>query len=352
MRPRRAQAAGPTAAYVIAAVLFCTAAISPATFRGWMQEDAWAEWATFLAFALAAWRLAARARHTTDGTPREVWAERAVWLGLGLFCVFVAGEEVSWGQRLFAFRPPDVFLEKNFQQELNLHNFLKGKDVGGAKLDSRYLVAAAALGYGVIAPLLKAALKSGALARAARPAPPEALVPLFVAVAAFELVYPVPLTGEAAELVLGLAFLVAAPPHAARSASLPFAAVAGGVVLSLLVPLVLYGDDEETSARARAELETLAAELEEGGLVTERLATMRSVHKRLFTARQAGYVELRGEDRYFLDPWANPYWLLWSKKRGRLLLYSFGANRRRDLSPRQKGLGDRGDDVVVDVTIR
>ena len=35
-------------------------------------------------------------------------------------------EEISWGQRVLAFRPPSYFLEQNFQQELNFHN-LAGK---------------------------------------------------------------------------------------------------------------------------------------------------------------------------------------------------------------------------------
>ena len=35
-----------------------------------------------------------------------------------------AMEEISWGQRLFDFSSPQVFIQYNFQQEINLHNFL------------------------------------------------------------------------------------------------------------------------------------------------------------------------------------------------------------------------------------
>ena len=73
---------------------------------------------------------------------------------LALFCLGVAGEEISWGQRLFGFKPPDVFLERNYQQELNLHNVLM-KDTGlGFALASKHLVMAIALGYGLLWPLL------------------------------------------------------------------------------------------------------------------------------------------------------------------------------------------------------
>ncbi len=40
--------------------------------------------------------------------------------GIGL--VFVAGEEISWGQRIIGFATPDYLLDNNIQEELNLHN--------------------------------------------------------------------------------------------------------------------------------------------------------------------------------------------------------------------------------------
>lgn len=44
---------------------------------------------------------------------------------------FAAGEEISWGQRIFNIASSDYFLEKNLQQEINLHNLV----VGGIKLN-------------------------------------------------------------------------------------------------------------------------------------------------------------------------------------------------------------------------
>ena len=69
--------------------------------------------------------------------------------GLGLFCWFVAGEEISWGQRLLAFQPPEFFLRENFQQELNLHNLLQNEKTLGIAIDSRHIVAFIALACGL-----------------------------------------------------------------------------------------------------------------------------------------------------------------------------------------------------------
>ncbi|MEM1274042.1 MAG: hypothetical protein AAGF88_09500 [Pseudomonadota bacterium] len=45
-------------------------------------------------------------------------------VALGFF--FVAGEEVSWGQRIFAIETPDWLSERNQQGEFNVHNLVVG----------------------------------------------------------------------------------------------------------------------------------------------------------------------------------------------------------------------------------
>lgn len=57
---------------------------------------------------------------------------RLVYLGLVLILLFGAGEEISWGQRLFHFQTPEALGEVNVQDELNVHNLvLFGIDFGG-----------------------------------------------------------------------------------------------------------------------------------------------------------------------------------------------------------------------------
>lgn len=44
------------------------------------------------------------------------------FLGLALLFFVCAGEEISWGQRIFGWSTPDIMMEMNAQQETNLHN--------------------------------------------------------------------------------------------------------------------------------------------------------------------------------------------------------------------------------------
>ena len=50
------------------------------------------------------------------------WMAPVIFLGLFILFVFGAGEEISWGQRIFGFDTPDYLSSVNKQDELNLHN--------------------------------------------------------------------------------------------------------------------------------------------------------------------------------------------------------------------------------------
>src|SRR5690606_15598482 len=103
-----------------------------------------------------------------------------------------------------------------------------------------------------------------------------------------------------------------------------------------------YGSDEERVALAHEELEALADELRRDGVLhVRRLKRLKGLHKRVFTAAKEGYFRLPDDEpeggdesamsrrRWFLDPWKNPYWIVWSRKHERFTLYSFGPDRRR-----------------------
>lgn len=49
-------------------------------------------------------------------------AKQLIYLGMALLFFFGAGEEISWGQRIFGFKTPDSLAQVNKQDELNLHN--------------------------------------------------------------------------------------------------------------------------------------------------------------------------------------------------------------------------------------
>src|SRR5690606_13274580 len=58
------------------------------------------------------------------------WYKRIMVL-VAVATFFVAGEEISWGQRVFDIESPDFFQANNAQQETNIHNMV----VGGKKVN-------------------------------------------------------------------------------------------------------------------------------------------------------------------------------------------------------------------------
>ncbi|HLO34066.1 MAG TPA: hypothetical protein VK249_33280 [Anaerolineales bacterium] len=50
------------------------------------------------------------------------WLKLLVYLGLGLLYFFGAGEEISWGQRIFHIQEPANLAQQNVQHELNIHD--------------------------------------------------------------------------------------------------------------------------------------------------------------------------------------------------------------------------------------
>ncbi len=47
---------------------------------------------------------------------------RWIYIMGGIVALFVAGEEISWGQRILGYPTPDWMIERNSRKELNLHN--------------------------------------------------------------------------------------------------------------------------------------------------------------------------------------------------------------------------------------
>ena len=319
-----------------------------------VQEDEYVEWASFLAFAIAAviYVLAA-VRPTFD------WRLDWFLLGLGAFCLFVALEEISWGQRVFGYRPPEYFLEENFQQEFNLHNIV---DSSLRKLALRVVI----LGYGVVLPvcMLVPGL-GGFLRKIGVVAPPLWLAPAYLVTGIAYITYPLRFTGEWVELMLGFCFLFSALalPDQRRdlarvgtSVAMWAAVIVVGIGFATLTRIQRDSDPDNLRA-AQSELEALRRDF-----VARRAYSSCVTHKRLYT-----FVEQYGEDgllegefaaltqqglpedraEYFLDPWNYAYWIRDNcpvDARGRVTyVYSFGPNRRRDSTKWKIG----GDDVVA-----
>ena len=105
--------------FCLAAALAGTAALLALYFAGSPSfgqlnvEDGAVEWATFILLLAAA----AAAFYSASGRKAGL-----IRLGVGCSFIVIAGEEISWGQRLFAFPTPEPLAAINVQSEFTLHN--------------------------------------------------------------------------------------------------------------------------------------------------------------------------------------------------------------------------------------
>jgi hypothetical protein len=344
----------------IALLIILTGYFFDQTYIALMEEDSIGEWITFYAFLLSGFIIT-----------RHLWSYRKNDLPLfslsfifslttAIFCLVVAGEEVSWGQRIFGFQPPDLFLEQNYQQELNIHNLFKGDGLWGIQLESKYLVMLVAFVYGILFPLLTRLPTP--FKKLQKLTPPFYLMPYFIMVIAMEQIYPISRTGEACEMFLGLIFLVhifdTYPMEKLEGyklyklSTLTALVFCLGIITAPLINLVVYGSDAEAETSVRKELQLLQSDFLNPRTKKEKILGRKRVHKRIYTAVLQNYFRLPyhslflegkqtpaahiiGEVRkdrrgYFLDPWNNPYWVYYYRKKKLVILYSFGSNRKRD----------------------
>lgn len=105
---------------VVLAAIYGTAFYDRRLSQRWFaSEEGFLEWLTVLLLFPAIW-FGIRAWQSRRLIP-GVWAAR--WaLCMMLTAVYFAGEELSWGQKIFSWDSPQFFQEYNDQQETNLHN--------------------------------------------------------------------------------------------------------------------------------------------------------------------------------------------------------------------------------------
>jgi len=97
-------------------------------------EDGFIEWCTVIVLVSA--MLVCGKRFYTLRRVRPTLFLTVTML-LTLLCLFGAGEEISWGQRLFGLETPDYLKDRNAQGELGLHNLvieINGEEVKLNKL--------------------------------------------------------------------------------------------------------------------------------------------------------------------------------------------------------------------------
>ena len=338
-------------------------ALNPDACYQHVQEDQPLEWSTFWGFMIAG-AFFMRAAFLDRRKRPLPW----FYAGLAAFCVLVAMEEISWGQRVFGYSPPRYFLENNYQLEFNLHNVMP------TSLRKQTLSAIFVL-YGVALPLLdRIPMTRRPLTKLGITGPPLALAPIFGGLLGLLLVYPLRYTGEIVEAGMALGFLFAAISALDEAGTdevepTPWLVLVGAVslVITLGFGSALWSRgrlaaDPVVAQVAATEVRALEYDLnkliEDGKLICGKHERVNLIAKlsqsdRLMDGHFMGLTS-RGlppeRAEFFIDPWSTAYWVrtACSEKREKVFVYSFGPNRRRDSSRWQR----RGDDIGVIFRVR
>jgi len=118
------------------------ALIDPVFFTGVIAaEDGPVEWLTVLALVLS---FIVCVNRVVTLRSQKSWVFISVWSFLALLTFFGAGEEISWGQRIFNVESSEWFKQNNAQAETNLHNLV----VEGKKINK--IIFSAVLGLALI----------------------------------------------------------------------------------------------------------------------------------------------------------------------------------------------------------
>ena len=117
--------------------------VAPYQLAPQTHEDMWIENGTAIGYGVggiffffAAWR----APQLKNGA--RSWA-KVMTIAWGLIGVFLAGEEISWGQRIFGIATPEVISEDSTQNEINIHNLAfveDNSDLSEYRMLSIYMV--------------------------------------------------------------------------------------------------------------------------------------------------------------------------------------------------------------------
>ena len=173
----------------------------------YIVEDGPLEWSTVVMLFAAGCLMMVRAIRLR-GKRTKLFLAMTAFAGLVLF--FGAGEEISWGQRVFGIETPEVLAAHNKQRETNLHNL----ELGGVSVNK--LVFSNLLGVGLVFYILILPALAGrkpGIARLVRkfaiPLPRKRQIFVWIlALALPELLVATPKKGEVGEACAGLIVFV------------------------------------------------------------------------------------------------------------------------------------------------
>jgi len=108
---------------LIAYALYLGRLVGVDEFWHFVREDGPAEWLTTL-FLFGCSFIAVYRAYQFRKLKKSLWV--LTWGAMAFLFFFAAGEEISWGQRIFGIESSEFFLENNKQAETNLHNLIIG----------------------------------------------------------------------------------------------------------------------------------------------------------------------------------------------------------------------------------
>ncbi len=109
-------------------LVYLTAILPDDVFKSLTREDGIFENLSalfFLATSILFFLLFSSTKYFNDADIKNRYVtrgSRVFFLIFGLVFFFGFGEEISWGQRIFGFQTPEKMMERNVQEEFNLHN--------------------------------------------------------------------------------------------------------------------------------------------------------------------------------------------------------------------------------------
>jgi len=107
--------------FCLVALGFVLLFINKEYFVIYTDEDGFIEWMTVIGLLLGAvvciYRVVQLYAHKS-------WLFSLTNIVLALLLIFVAGEEISWGQRIFGIQSSEYFQQHNTQRETNIHNLV------------------------------------------------------------------------------------------------------------------------------------------------------------------------------------------------------------------------------------
>ena len=170
-------------------------------YVAFITEDMWAEYGTSVCFFMTAVLLLLLSIKQGPYLPRIIWGI------IGVIAFLIAGEEISWGQRIFNIETPTVIKELNFQGETTLHNMEAFRAINDRLHQIAAYLILLWLIFSMILSLRMQQLKER-IHSIGIPIVPMKLIPIFLLAAFFLLFYPTAKADEVGEFFLSIAVMM------------------------------------------------------------------------------------------------------------------------------------------------